>query len=205
MSTVMDNAGKSRLLGANTWLIVLALSVLVFGLNTGYATWKAARLGGASSSASSLQVNSQKLAVQAREAVGGNKDAFTAFKKTRGDIDADIQKLNDNYGTTAGVSGPISAVSKSWEPLGKSAAQVTASETAVLALAGNADSFSSKVPQLQARLDELVRAMSASGSPSSQVYIALRQVVLSATMARRITEIRAGGSGAGMADRKSVV
>lgn len=185
MSTVMDNAGKSRLLGANTWLIVLALSVLVFGLNTGYATWKAARLGGASSSASSLQVNSQKLAVQAREAVGGNKDAFTAFKKTRGDIDADIQKLNDNYGTTAGVSGPISAVSKSWEPLGKSAAQVTASETAVLALAGNADSFSSKVPQLQARLDELVRAMSASGSPSSQVYIALRQVVLSATMADR--------------------
>ncbi|MFX5142025.1 hypothetical protein ABTC48_20290, partial [Acinetobacter baumannii] len=40
---------------------------------------------------------------------------------------------------------------------------------------------------------------SASGSPSSQVYIALRQVVLSGTMARRITEIRAGGAGAQMA------
>jgi twitching motility protein PilJ len=199
MSTVMDNAGKSRLLGANTWLIVLGLSVLVFGLNTGYATWKAARLGGASSAASRLQVNSQKLAVQGREAVGGNKDTFAEFKKTKAAIDGDIQRLNDNYGNTAGVSGPIGVVSKSWEPMGKSADQVIASEQAVLALAGNADSFSGRVPQLQARLDELVRAMSASGSPSSQVYIALRQVVLSATMARRITEIRAGGSGAGMA------
>ena len=63
--TAMDSAaGKGRSLGVNTWLIVLGISVLVFGLNTGYATWKAARLGGASSSASDLQVNSQKLAVQ---------------------------------------------------------------------------------------------------------------------------------------------
>ena len=71
-----------------------------------------------------------------------------------------------------------------WAPLGKSADQVIASEKAVLALAGNADSFTSRVPQLQARLDELVRAMSASGSPSSQVYIALRQVVLSGAHGR---------------------
>jgi twitching motility protein PilJ len=41
--------------------------------------------------------------------------------------------------------------------------------------------------------------MSASGSPSSQIYIALREVVLAATMARRVAEIRAGGPGASLA------
>ncbi|MFD0739990.1 methyl-accepting chemotaxis protein [Lysobacter koreensis] len=200
MSTDMNSvAGKARNLGVNTWLIVLGISVLVFGLNTGYATWKAARLGGASSSASDLQVLSQQLAVQGQAAVGGDAKSFEAFKATKASIEKDVALLNNNFGTTAGVSGPIEAVTATWGPLGKSAEQVVASEKAVLALAGNADSFASRVPQLQARLDELVRAMSASGSPSSQVYIALRQVVLSGTMARRITEIRAGGTGASLA------
>lgn len=198
--TAIDSAaGKGRSLGVNTWLVVLGISVLIFGLNTGYATWKAARLGGASSSASDLQVNSQKLAVQGSEAVSGDAAAFTAFKETRAQIVQDVEQLNTNFGDTAGVSGPIKTVADTWGPLGKSADQVISSETAVLALAGNADSFTSRVPQLQARLDELVRAMSASGSPSSQVYIALRQVVLSGKMNERITQIRAGGSGAALA------
>ncbi|MGH8084798.1 MAG: methyl-accepting chemotaxis protein [Lysobacter sp.] len=197
MSTEMNSAaGKARNVGVNTWLIVLGLAVLVFGLNTGYATWKAARLGGASASASSLQVQSQQLAVQGQEAVGGDAAAFDAFKATQAQIDENISDLNANFGATPGVTGPIDAVTQTWAPLDKSAQQVLASQKAVLGLADNADSFTGEVPQLQARLDELVRAMSGSGSPSSQVYYALRQVVLSGTMARRVTEIRAGGAGA---------
>ena len=185
MSTVMDSAaGKGRNLGVNTWLVVLGVSVLIFGLNTGYATWKAARLGGASSSASDLQVNSQKLAVQGREAVGGDAEASPRSRKPGRRSTQDVEQLNDQLRRPPpACPGPIETVADTWGPLGKSADQVIASETAVLALAGNADSFTSRVPQLQARLDELVRAMSASGSPSSQVYIALRQVVLSGTMA----------------------
>ncbi|HEU4774601.1 MAG TPA: methyl-accepting chemotaxis protein [Lysobacter sp.] len=194
MSTEMNSvAGKARNVGVNTWLVVLGVSVLIFGLNTAYATWKTARLGGASSSASSLQVLSQRLAVQGREAVGGDSAAFGAFKATKAKIEADIGDLNSNFGDTPGVSGPIATTSKTWAPLGKSAEQVIASEKAVLGLAKNANNFDRQVPDLQARLDELVRAMSSSGSPSSQVYYALRQVVLSGTMARRVTEIRAGG------------
>ena len=60
-----------------------------------------------------------------------------------------------------------------------------------------------RVPQLQAQLDEVVRAMSAAGAPSSQVYIALRQVVLAATMAQRVTQIRAGGATAGAGRRRA--
>jgi twitching motility protein PilJ len=200
MSTVMDTVtGKGRNLGTNFWLVVLGLSVLIFGLNTGYATWKAARLGGASTAASSLQVNSQRLANQGREAVEGNAESFTAFKATKAQIDADIAQLNNNFGDTADVAGPIGTVTENWTNLGKNAEQLITSESAVLALAGNANRFTQRVPQLQAQLDEVVRAMSASGSPSSQIYIALREVVLASTMARRVTEIQAGGAGASVA------
>jgi twitching motility protein PilJ len=200
MSTVMDTvAGKGRNLGTNFWLVLLGLSVLVFGLNTGYATWKAARLGGASSAASNLQVDSQRLANQGREAVEGDAASFTAFKATKSRIDGDIAQLNSNFGDAAGVAGPIEEVTQTWAPMAKNAEQLIASEPAVLALAGNANRFTQRVPQLQAQLDEVVRAMSASGSPSSQIYIALREVVLASTMARRVTEIRAGGEGAAMA------
>ena len=132
MSNVMDGiAGKGRNLGTNAWLIVLAIALVVFGANTGYATWKAARLGGASTSASSLQVNSQKLTNQGREAVEGKPEAFKAFKATKAQVDGDIQQLNSNYGDTTGVAGPIRTVSDTWTPLEKSAQQVIGSEAAV--------------------------------------------------------------------------
>ncbi|GAB3315534.1 methyl-accepting chemotaxis protein [Luteimonas notoginsengisoli] len=200
MSTVMDTvAGKGRNMGTNFWLIVLAISLVVFGANTGYATWKAARLGGASTSASNLQLNSQRLANQGREAVEGNREAFAAFKATKAEVDSDISGLASNFGDTTGVAGPIDTVAQTWAPLAKNADQVIASEAAVLALAGNADRFTQAIPQLQAQLDEVVRAMSSSGSPSSQIYIALRQNVLAGNLARRVTEVRAGGAGAAVA------
>ena len=203
MSTVMDNvAGKGRNMGTNFWLLLLAGSVIVFAANTGYATWKAARLGGASSSASDLQVNSQKLANQGREAVGGKAASFAAFKATRAQVDQDVKQLNDRFGQAAGVSGPIATVTETWAPLSKSADQVVASEKAVLGLAGNADRFVQRVPQLQAQLDEVVRGMLASGAPSSQVYLAVREGILAATMARSVAEIQAGGAGASMSGDK---
>lgn len=200
MSTDINSvAGKARSLGVNTWLTVLAVSLMVLSANFGYASWRAGKASGASEAAADLQVLSQKLAVQAQEAVGGDAAAFEALRATNAAVQEDVDQLNANFGDTVGVAGPIETVTNTWQPLGKSAGEVLESEKAVLALAGNADSFANRLPQLQARLDELVRAMSASGSPSSQVYLALRQVVLSGTMARRITEIRAGGAGAAIA------
>ncbi|MFC0677165.1 methyl-accepting chemotaxis protein [Lysobacter korlensis] len=198
-SDINSVAGKARSLGVNTWLTMLAISLLVLAANFGYASYKAGKASGASEAAADLQVLSQQLAVQSQEAVSGDAKAFEALRGTKSAIDEDVEQLNADYGQTVGVSGPIATVASTWKPLGQNAEQVLQSEKAVLALAGNAESFAGRLPQLQARLDELVRAMSASGSPSSQVYLALRQVVLSGTMARRITEIRAGGPGAAIA------
>ena len=202
MSTTIENmAGRARGIGSNVWIWLLLVSLLVFAANTLYATTKAARFGGASTAASSLQVNSQRLANQGRDAVAGNAAAFEAFKGTKRQIDSDLKTLDENFGQSD-VGGPIRTVGDRWATLGKSADQLVASEKAVLGLAGNADRFNERVPRLQQQLDEVVRAMSAGGAPSSQIYIALRQVVLAGSMARRIAELRAGGpaaAGAGAA------
>ena len=200
MSTMMDNvAGRGRNLSTNAWIALLIGSLVVFAGNTLYATTKASRLGGASTSASRLQLNSQRLANQSREAIEGNAEAFTAFKDTKAEVDEDIKTLNDRFGDAAGVSGPIRTVSNTWSPLAKRADEVMASQAAVLGLAGHADSFTGKVPQLQAQLNEVVRGLASGGAGSGQVFTALQQVVTSAAMARRIAELRAGGSGAQVA------
>jgi twitching motility protein PilJ len=200
MSTLMDSvAGKGRNISTNFWIWLLIGSLLVFAGNTLYATTKASRLGGASTAASRLQLNSQRLANQGREAIEGNAQAFDAFKATKGEVDEDIKTLNDRFGDQAGVSGPIRTVSNTWDPLAKRADEVMASQQAVLALAGRADSFSAKVPQLQAQLNEVVRGLASGGAGSGQVFTALQQVVTSAAMARRIAALRAGGSGAQVA------
>ena len=200
MSTLMDSvAGKGRNISTNFWIWLLIGSLLVFAGNTLYATTKASRLGGASTAASRLQLNSQRLANQGREAVAGDSQAFDAFKATKTEVDEDIKTLNDRFGDQAGVSGPIRTVSNTWDPLAKRADEVMASQQAVLALADRADSFSAKVPQLQAQLNEVVRGLASGGAGSGQVFTALQQVVTSAAMARRIAELRAGGSGAQVA------
>ena len=200
MSTAPDSSKAGKLGGAGSgfWLGLLLLSVVVFGANTGVSTWQGNRLAGAGTGAADLQVLSQQLANQGRDAVSGNAQAYKAFKDTKGKIDATVATLQSRFGQEPGVSGALAQVAATWAPLDKSAQQIIAAEPAVLALAGNADRFTQRVPQLQAQLNEVVRAMSGSGAPAAQVYSALQEVVVAGTMARRIAEIRAGGSGAAM-------
>jgi twitching motility protein PilJ len=205
MSTPMDTvAGKGRDQSTSLWLWVLVVSLLVFAGNTGYALYKTARFGGANTAASNLQVNSQKLANQSREAVNGDAAAFKAVRATKAQIEADVKLLNDRFGSAMDVSGPIGAATATWVPMGKSADQILASESAVLALAGNAKNFTDRVPQLQAQLDEMGRAMSSTGSAPSQVFMAVRQSVLAASMAKSVAEMRAGGTGASVAGERLV-
>ena len=70
MSTATDSpaAPKVGSFGSSFWLVMLAISVVVFGANTGMATYEGSRLAGAGTSAADLQVLSQQLAVQGRDA-----------------------------------------------------------------------------------------------------------------------------------------
>ncbi|MFO3705600.1 methyl-accepting chemotaxis protein [Xanthomonas codiaei] len=198
MSTAPDARKTNKLGSVSTsfWLGLLVLSMIVFGANTGVATWQGSRLAGAGIGAADLQVLSQQLANQGREAVSGDAKAFAAFKETKGRIDSTVSELDGRYGQEGSVASAMAQLKATWVPLSKNADQVIASEPAVLGLAGNAERFSGSVPQLQAQLNEVVRAMTVSGAPASQIYNTLQQVVVAGTMARRVTEMRAGGANA---------
>ncbi|MBZ3131173.1 methyl-accepting chemotaxis protein, partial [Xanthomonas perforans] len=172
------------------------LSLWVFGPTRGAASWGSCGLGGAPPAAADLQVLSQQLANQGREAVSGDAKAFAAFKETKGRIDSTVSELDGRYGQESSIASSMAQLKATWVPLSKNADQVIASEPAVLGLAGNAERFSGSVPQLQAQLNEVVRAMTVSGAPASQIYNTLQQVVVAGTMARRVTEMRAGGANA---------
>ena len=160
MSTAPDAAKTSKLgnVSTNFWLGLLVLSMIVFGANTGVATWQGSRLAGAGTGAADLQVLSQQLANQGREAVAGNRAAYAAFKDTRARVDRTVGELQGRFGQEAGVAAPLRQLVETWQPLSKNAEQIVASEPAVLALAGNADNFVGAVPQLQAQLNEVVPA-----------------------------------------------
>ncbi|AKO13089.1 methyl-accepting chemotaxis protein [Xanthomonas oryzae] len=194
MSTAPDARKTNKLGSVSTsfWLGLLVLSMIVFGANTGVATWQGSHLAGAGVSAADLQVLSQQLANQGREAVSGDTKAFAAFKETKGRIDSTVNDLDGRYGQEGPIASSMSQLKATWVPLSKNADQVIASEQAVLEIAVNANRFSGSVPQLQAQLNEVVRAMTVSGAPASQIYNTLQQVVVAGTMARRVTEIRAG-------------
>ncbi|MBB4721850.1 methyl-accepting chemotaxis protein [Xanthomonas euvesicatoria] len=198
MSTAPDARKTNKLGSVSTsfWLGLLVLSMIVFGANTGVATWQGSRLAGAGTGAADLQVLSQQLANQGREAVSGDAKAFAAFKETKGRIDSTVSELDGRYGQESSIASAMAQLKATWVPLSKNADQVIASEPAVLGLAGNAERFSGSVPQLQAQLNEVVRAMTVSGAPASQIYNTLQQVVVAGTMARRVTEMRAGGANA---------
>ena len=200
MSTANNSViGKAREAGTSFWLILLIIAIVVFAANTAASVWRATRLGGASTAVAELQVLSQQLASQAQEATAGRVAAFKDFKGTREQIDKNIQLVDSGYGTDLSVAAPIAQIKKTWAPLAQNADQIIASEQVVTGLGGNADRFTQAVPQLDAELGEMVRAMSSAGVPASQQYIAMRQPILAASMARRIAEIRAGGSTAPLA------
>ena len=191
--------GKAREGSSNFWLILLVVSILVFAANTVASVWRATRLGGASTAVAELQVLSQQLASQALAATGGDADAFADFKATHGKIEENLNLVSRDYGNDLSVAAPINQIKKTWAPLAQSAKQIIDSGPVVTSLGSNAERFNTAVPQIQAHLDEMVRVMSGAGVPSSQQYIAMRQSILVSSMARRIAEIRAGGSAAPLA------
>ena len=199
MSTASESLmDKARTQGTNFWLMALLISFLVFALNAGYSLFKSSRYGGASSAAADLQVLSQQYANQSREAVDGKEPAFASLKNVKAQIEAAVNRVDSSYGDDPLVSGDIGKVKTTWAPLAKSGDAVLASQAALTGLSGNSDHFNARVPDLQAQLNEVVNGLSGAGT-SAQQQFAMRQIVLASSMARRITEIRAGGAGAPVA------
>ena len=183
--------------------ILLFAALLVFAANFLYAGYLQNQENNARALTAELQVLSQQLAKYSREAVeGGNADAFDQFKATK-DRSAEIVNALRKGGqgvpgyegsvNQKGVDIALKKVTTIWTKMATDADRINQSQERIVNLSDTAASFNARIPQISARLDEVVRAMSDAGAPSSQIYLANRQIVLANKMSRSVTEILAGG------------
>ena len=195
---------RARNWGTNIWIVIVAGSLLVFGANFAFSTLYSSQETSARGLVADTQVLSQQLAVQAKDAVGGNKDAFALFKDTRDKIDTNIKDLQDgsfsagvpSYKNSIGISSPLQAVADTWATTASNADLIIRNQDQVLGIAQSANQFTGVVPQLQSRLDEVARAMSAGGAPAEQTMLAMRQINLVNKISQEVTSVRVGGADA---------
>ena len=149
-----------------------------------------------------IQVRAQQLAKAAGEAAVGNFDAFDELESTRDIIAESINQLRNGNPETdlppspAAVNDSLSTLEEIWQGIDAETSRILSRSQLVLDLADAAAEFSSNVPQLQGLSDEAVRTMIQTGTPTNQIYLASRQLVLADRMLRRVGEILGGGGGA---------
>ena len=149
-----------------------------------------------------IQVRAQRLAKAAGEAAVGNFDAFDELRDTRDIIADSIDQLRGGNPAVnlppspSAVDQSLSALEEIWERIEQEAVRILERTGLVLDLAESAEAIAANIPRLQAHSDDVVREMIQTGVPTSQIYIASRQLVLADRMLRRLAEILAGGTGA---------
>ncbi len=150
-----------------------------------------------------LQVQSQQIAKFATEAAGGNLDAFQDLSNTRALMEqrvrwleegrpagADLARMDELPGA---VQEELVTVRAEWNEIALNANLIQEAEDDVLNLADIAAEFSTSVPLMQARLDEVVQVMADVNSRPDQIYRASSQLAVADRMLRRVTEILQGG------------
>lgn len=146
------------------------------------------------------QVVAQQLAKAAGEAAVGNFEAFEELAMARNAIESDLVDLRDGKASESlprsppSINDELNTVRGIWERVSSSAGRIVDREQLVLDLADSANAFTSKIPVLQARTDEVVRILTESGAPTTQVFISSRQLVLADRMLRRVGDILKGGA-----------
>src|SRR6056297_2911120 len=149
-----------------------------------------------------IQVRAQQLAKAAGEAAVGNFDAFDELATTRDIISESISQLRNGNPETnlppspASVNDSLSTLEQIWQGIDTEAERILSRSQLVLDLADAAAAFATNIPRLQGLSDEAVRLMIQTGTPTGQIYLASRQLVLADRMLRRVGEILGGGGAA---------
>lgn len=152
--------------------------------------------------ASSVQVDSQRLAKSSAEAALGNLDAFNQLESTHRTVNTNVQALRSGDPSGIGlppappeVAGEMSAVNATWANMSANAQTIIASEALVNELAESGTGFLASINNLQAMTDRVLISLIESGAPNQQVFAAGRMLTLGERMHRQVEEIlNSGGS-----------
>ncbi len=189
-------------------LTLLGFALLILVVNFFLANKRNNEDRGAIAAAAEIQVRSQQIAKFAAEAADGNRAAFVNLENTRNDIQDRINALKDGSKTTdkfpyvppisqnPEIAKYVKSLTESWEKVRANATAIVQRRSNVDAFTDTAADFTQKVGPLSVRSDQLVKSLSESNAPQSQVYVAGRQVAIAERLGRRLTEVQAAGENA---------
>src|SRR5215467_6813914 len=197
--------GKERAGGANTFLVILLIAAIVLAVvDFAYLTYNANQDAKAGALVTKVQVLSQQLSKVGFDAAGGNIDAFKSLEQTRNAIDALLKSFKggdtatgmSGYGTVPELSKEITDIDRAWAQLNTDATKILSSKEQVLSAAQVAADFNGKMPVLNSRMEEVVKALTEKNGSAGQVMISSREMLLADRMQRRVQSILTGGEDA---------
>jgi twitching motility protein PilJ len=193
-STARTQGTRSR--SSNFWIILLILSLGVFFVNFFLGQQQSETVSAATANAGRLQVTSLRVAGYADRAARGNDVAFDELSTaltTGGNTLAELDAVKSQGGGDVAQSQDTLAMA--WGSLNQAAGQIVERRQAVIDSTQAAQALQEGLPLVQARMDDMVRALTERGATSSQVYVASRQLLLVDRMLRRVSDIQNAGSG----------
>jgi twitching motility protein PilJ len=187
--------------GLRNWAGLAVLSLLLLLANVLWGNRINEQERSATTLVSDVQVLSQQIATFAREAAGGNSDAFGELKSTRDTIENHINALKNGdpatgmpgYADASVVGEQINKLADAWAPIRAAADTILSRQDLVLDMTQTAQDFNARIPQLTQRMEEIVRALTERNAPAGQIYMATRQMLLADRMLRRVSDILRGG------------
>ena len=109
------------------WLLLLFAALVLLVVNTYIGGTKNDEERSALQRVNDVQVQSQQIATYAREAAGGNLDAFSELKATRDSIEKNIKEVMSGapgmpaYAEDVNVKDQLKKLSSTWEPIKRNA------------------------------------------------------------------------------------
>jgi len=197
------SADKQKSGGANTLLVVLLIAaILVAVVDFILLNNKATQDRQATALTTQIQVQSQQLAKYATESASGNIDAFGGLASTQASIASEVQKLLNgdpatglpNYLNEPSVKPELTDLGKAWAQLDGNITKILNNKDLVLNATGLANDFSTKLPVLNSRTDEVVKILTEKNGAAGQVMIVSRQMLLGDRMLRRVQQVVQGGA-----------
>jgi len=205
MSATGAVGGRERAGGANTLLVVVLVVAIVFAvIDVVSLIYFAGQDAKAGALVTKVQVLSQQLSKVAYDAAGGNIDAFKSLEQTRNTIDDLLGKFKKGdpstglrpYGAESQLTTEITNIDRAWAQLNTDATKILSSKEQVLNTAAVAADFNGKMPVLNSRMEEVVKALTEKNGSASQVMISSREMLLADRMQRRVQSILQGGEDA---------
>jgi len=188
-------AGRTALIGhlpIERQYLITIISLLVFLLLAAgvliYNTLTLSNKAGYITTATEMQMLSQRLAKGAQQAVLGNPEAFKQLKDSKIKFDADLKKLtNGGEGLPASptsVQPVLKELDKQWQASRKDVDLIGTEEKKLIELNRSVAAINTNNIRLLELTEQVVALMTQSGAPLREVSIASQQVMLTQRMAK---------------------